>query len=62
MRAGFWRGVITGSIIGAAISMMAGGRNKQESKGLLGYASKQSRSRAHRMLRGVSKTVNDLIK
>ena len=62
MRVGFWRGVITGSIIGAAISMMAGGRNKQERKGLLGYSSKQARTRAHRMLRGVSKTVNDLIK
>lgn len=62
MRIGFWRGVITGSIIGAAISMMAGGRHKQKKEGFLGYNSKQARSRAHRMLRGVSKTVNDFIK
>lgn len=60
MRIGFWRGVITGSILGAAIGMAAKGRH--ERKGLLGCGSKQARSRAHRMLRGVSKTVNDLIK
>lgn len=61
MRINFWRGVITGSIIGAAISMMAAGR-RQERKGILGYSPKQVRSRANRMLRGVSKTVNNLIK
>lgn len=62
MRASFWRGVITGSIIGAAISMMAGGWHKQEQKGILGYTSKRAKFRAHRVIKGVSKTVNDLIK
>lgn len=62
VRAGFWRGIITGSIIGAAVSMMAAGRHRQERKGFLGQGSKHVRSRAHRMLRGVSRTVNDLIK
>lgn len=61
MRSSFWRGVITGTIIGATISMMAGGR-RQERKGILGYYPKQVRSRANRVLRGVSRTVNDLIK
>lgn len=62
MRMGFWRGVITGSIIGAAVSMMVGGRHHKDKKGILGYSSHQARSRAHKMLRGMSKTVNNLIK
>ena len=62
LRIGFWRGVITGSILGAAISMMAGGKHKTDSKGFLAHGSKQARSRAHKMFRGMSKTMNDLIK
>lgn len=62
MRTSFWRGVLTGSIICAAVSMMAGGWHKQEQRGILGYTSKRAKSRAHRVIRGVSKTVNDLIK
>ncbi|MDD4237987.1 MAG: hypothetical protein PHT62_05475 [Desulfotomaculaceae bacterium] len=61
MRSGFWRGIITGSIIGAAISMMAGDRVNQK-KGLLGYSTGRGGSRARRMFRGVSKTVNNLMK
>jgi len=61
VRNSFWRGVITGSIIGAAISMIAGD-SARERKGILGNSPRQARSGAHRMLRGVSKTVNDLIK
>ena len=61
MRINFWRGVITGSIIGAAVSMMVGVRQRDK-KGILGYSPHQARTRAHKMLRGVSKTVNNLIK
>lgn len=59
MRTSFWKGVLMGSIIGAAISMMAHGRGRKD---ILGQGVKQAGSRAHRVLRGVSKTVNDLIK
>ncbi|HBC91547.1 MAG TPA: hypothetical protein DCZ10_01215 [Pelotomaculum sp.] len=62
MRSGFWRGIIAGSIIGAAISMMAGSNRVSQKKGLLGYRTGRAGSRARRMFRGVSKTVNDLIK
>ncbi|BAF59239.1 MAG: hypothetical protein HPY89_04135 [Pelotomaculum sp.] len=62
MRIGFWRGVITGGIIGAVISMIAGARHRQEHRGILGYGSRRVRSRAHRVIRGVTKTVNDLLK
>jgi len=57
----FLRGVITGSIIGAAISMMVGKR-QVEKRGILGQTSRQVRSRANRVLRGVTRTVNELIK
>lgn len=59
MRTGFWKGVLTGSVITAVISMMAHGRSRKD---MLGQGVKQAGSRAHRVLRGVSKTVNDLIK
>ncbi len=59
MRTGFWKGVLTGGIIAAAIGMMAHGRGKKE---MMNLGVKQVGSRAHRVLRGVSKTVNDLIK
>ena len=59
MRTGFWKGVLTGSIIAAAVSMMAHGRGRKD---MMSHDVKQAGSRAHRVLRGVSKTVNDLIK
>lgn len=62
MRSGFWRGIIAGSIIGAAISMMAGGKMVNQKKGLLGCGTVRAGSRTRRMFKGVSKTVNDLIK
>jgi hypothetical protein len=62
MRSGFWKGVIAGSLIGAAISMMAGGKIVNQKKCLLGYSTGQAGMRARRMFRGVSKTVNNLIK
>jgi len=62
MRSGFWRGIVAGSIIGAAVSMLAGGKMVNQKKGLLGYSTGRAGSRARRMFRGVSKTVNNLIK
>lgn len=63
MRTSFWRGVITGSIIGAAISMMAaGGHRGYISKAAASGSAREVKSRAHRVLRGVSKSVNDLVK
>lgn len=62
MSSGFWRGIITGSIIGAAISMMAGGNMVNQKKSLLRYSTGRTGSRARKMFRGVSKTVNNLIK
>jgi len=61
LRNNFWRGVITGTIIGVTASMITGGR-RQERRGIINYNPKQVRSRANRVLRGVSRTVNDLIK
>lgn len=62
MRSGFWRGIITGSIIGAAVSMMAGGKMVSRKKGLLGYTTGRRGLKARRMFKGVSRTVNNLIK
>ena len=62
MRSGFWRGIIAGSIIGAAVSMMAGGKTAHQKKGLLGYSTGRAGSEGRRMLKGISKTVNNLIK
>jgi gas vesicle protein len=62
VRTSFWRGVITGSIIGAAISMMAGERHGHIRKAMESSGAKEAKTRANRVLRGVSKTVNDLIK
>ncbi len=61
MRASFWRGVITGSIIGAVISMMAGGR-QGDIKAMASSGAREARGRAQRVFRGVSKSVNDMIK
>lgn len=62
MRSGFWRGIIAGSIIGAAVSMMAGGKMVSQKKGLLGYGSRRGDLKARRMFKGVSRTVNNLMK
>lgn len=62
MRSGFWKGVIAGSLIGAAVSMMAGSKMANQKKGLLGYSTGRAGARARRMFRGVSKSVNNLIK
>lgn len=62
VRTTFWRGVIAGGILGAAVSMMAtGGIQRQGKKSILGYTAR-GRNRADRMMRRVSKTVNNMIK
>ncbi|OPY57436.1 MAG: hypothetical protein A4E55_01628 [Pelotomaculum sp. PtaU1.Bin035] len=55
MRMDFWRGVITGSIVGAALSMMAGGKSVRERKGCLGLSSRHAGSRAYKTIRGMFK-------
>lgn len=63
MKSGFWRGIIAGSIIGAAVSMMAGGgKMVSRKKGLLGYSTRRGGLKSRRIFKGVSKTVNNLIK
>lgn len=62
MRTSFWRGVIAGGIIGAALSMMVGERRGYISKAMVGRGAREAKSRAHIVLRGVTKSVNDLIK
>lgn len=58
MRGGFWRGIIAGSIIGATMKMYMGNdrKNRRFSMG------PRRRRQANRMIRGVSKTVRDMIK
>ena len=60
MRTNFWRGLITGSILGAALSMMKGSNNRFESFSF--GRKRKNTSRTKRILKGVSRTVNDLIK
>ncbi|MCL6639292.1 MAG: hypothetical protein K6T80_06390 [Firmicutes bacterium] len=62
MRGSFWRGIIAGSILGAAMSMMAGTKNRRERHGIMGLGSRQTRSRARQMVRNVKRTVNEMIK
>ncbi|ACV63083.1 hypothetical protein Dtox_2269 [Desulfofarcimen acetoxidans DSM 771] len=60
MRTNFWRGLITGSILGALLSMMTGSNKRFQN---LSFGSKRKNtSRTRRMLKGVTRTVNDLIK
>ncbi len=60
MRMNFLRGVITGSILGAAVSMMTGSSSRN--KGISFVGKRKSKNQTRRMLRGVTRTVNDLIK
>jgi len=50
---GFWRGVVTGGLIGAVVSMFALPRRKVQRTGLLG-TTRRVRARARRVLRNVS--------
>lgn len=62
MRISLWRGMVAGSILGVAMSMMVGARRRRENQNIFRYGSRQARTRARQMLRGVRKTVNGLIK
>ncbi|MGQ9531391.1 MAG: hypothetical protein ACUVTQ_01110 [Desulfotomaculales bacterium] len=53
MWSGFWRGVVTGGLIGAVVSMFMLPRRKAERAGLLG-TTRRVRARARRVLRNVS--------
>lgn len=55
MRISFWKGILTGSILGAIFSMMIGTREKNEKRGLLGYAARRTGSGAQRVLRGITR-------
>ncbi|MBM7855021.1 gas vesicle protein [Desulfohalotomaculum tongense] len=54
---GFWRGLVTGSIIGATMSMYMT-PNKKSRRSLIGP---RRRKQAGRMIRGVSKTVQEMM-
>lgn len=62
LRGSFWRGIVAGSILGAAMSVMAGAKQKRERQNILGYSSRQARSRARQMMRSMKKTVSGMIK
>jgi hypothetical protein len=54
--------MLAGGILGAAMSAMAAGRMSRKGKrSILGYTAR-GRTRADRMMRTVTKTVNNLIK
>ncbi|MDF9407813.1 hypothetical protein L7E55_05475 [Pelotomaculum isophthalicicum JI] len=53
MRTDFWRGIIAGGIIGAVVSIMAGGRYKTQRKRDTGYFARMAGERASKMIRGI---------
>jgi gas vesicle protein len=59
MRSRFWKAIVAGSVIGAAAAMLAGGKKK---KSFLSQGSGRVGSKTRRMIKGVSKTVNNLMK
>ncbi|SHG72028.1 YtxH domain-containing protein [Desulforamulus hydrothermalis] len=56
----FWRGVITGSLLGAALGMVLRPQRKPE-RMFLASTQKAGR-RAQKMMKGMSKRVSDMIK
>lgn len=61
-RTTFWRGMLAGGILGAAMSMMAtGGRSRKGKKSISGFTAR-GRTRADKMMRRVMKAANNLIK
>ncbi len=62
MRTNFWRGVIAGGVIGAALCMMMGERRGYISKAMAGRSAREAGGRARRVMRGVAKSVNKMIK
>ena len=59
MRSRLWKAIVAGSLIGAAAVMLAGGKKK---KSLLKEGSGRVGSKTRRIIKGVSKTVNNLMK
>ncbi|MCL4440595.1 hypothetical protein P378_05385 [Desulforamulus profundi] len=57
---GFWRGIITGSLLGAALGMIIRPQRKPE-RMLLG-TTRQAGRRAQRMMKGMTKRVSDMMK
>ncbi|AEG61374.1 hypothetical protein [Desulforamulus ruminis] len=57
---GFWRGVIAGSLLGAAMGMAFKPQRKPE-KMLLG-TTRKARNRAQKMMKGMSSRVSDMIR
>jgi len=55
MRSEFWRGLITGGVIGTVIGLALYQRN-------VPWTGRRVGSRAQRVIRGVSRTVNDLVR
>lgn len=53
VRTDFWRGIIAGGVIGAVVSIMAGGRYKMQRKRDTGFFAKIAGERASKMIRGI---------
>jgi len=61
MRMKFFRGVITGGILSAAVSLLMSPRKRPEKKGLTGMVKpRKNRLQTQGVMRTVSRTVNDV--
>jgi len=62
VRMNFLRGIITGGILGAAVSILMGPEKKPEKRGLVGRTRprRDNRSQVKGVLRSVGKTVNEV--
>ncbi|WP_149026586.1 YtxH domain-containing protein [Desulforamulus ferrireducens] len=57
---GFWRGIITGSLLGAAVSMFLKPQRKPER--MIMNTTRQAGKRAQKMMKGMTRRVNEMIK
>lgn len=57
MRSEFWRGMVTGGVIGTMIGLAVYQRTTVEP-----WPGRRVKSRAQRVIRGVSRTVNDYMR
>lgn len=63
MRFDFWRGIIAGSLLGVLTSILMSSQNKMERKNLLGRVyTRRPRFKTRQFIRGVTKTVGEIIK
>ncbi|GEM_PF-3494413 len=61
MRMNFFRGVITGGILSAAVSLLTSPRKRSEKRGLTGMVKpRKNRLQTQGVMRTVSRTVNDV--